>query len=349
MDRNRSMKRSVGLLVTIVIIGVLTGCAAGGILGLIFDLVAVGKLVASVDDLIDRFGGDADDYEVYYDGYPLGERPDLDGDLALEGLPAGTHLISVVDENKRTGFHQPVDIAAGQADLELGDYTPILGATIEGIVERQTGVGQVAVADQPVVAIFDGAELLRTGIGAPVTIPPAAGTVYVMGYTDNTGNYKLGPCQYGQWLIYTALPGYYADARLVTVSGDNDAEEQDLYLQENALEASARIGGAVASDENVGLADALVYSEYDTVYSPQLTAARAAQITGQAGFNFIAQPWVRLWRTGTIAGGAGAYTMRTKTGGQTIVGFKYDYRAESVDVNVAAGDDLNIDFALNER
>ena len=118
----RGAKRGVLVLGGILLIAVLTGCAAGGLLGLIFDLVAVGKLVSNVEDLVDEFGGDPDDYQVYYDGYALNERPDIDGDLELEGLPAGTHLISVVDANNRTGFHQPVQIAAGQADLPLGDY-----------------------------------------------------------------------------------------------------------------------------------------------------------------------------------------------------------------------------------
>lgn len=344
----RGARRGVLVLGGILLIAVLTGCAAGGLLGLIFDLVAVGKLVSNVEDLVDEFGGDPDDYQVYYDGYALNERPDIDGDLELEGLPAGTHLISVVDANHRTGFHQPVQIAAGQADLPLGDYNPIEGATIEGKVERATNTGQVAVANQLVIAVLGGAELLAVG-GAPIVIPPPAGVTYVMGYTDNAGEYILGPCAYGRWLVFSAIPGYYADARLVTVSGDADADEQDLLLEQNALETSAVLGGAVASEDNQGLNAALVYSEFGVVYSPQMSVTNAGRLVGQAGFNFIAQPWFNLARLGTVTGGAGAYSLRTRTGAQTVVGFSYDYRATSTDITVLANDNLTIDFALEER
>lgn len=349
MGNIRSSKRALLVVGGIVLIAVLSGCAAGGILGLIFDLVAVGKLVSNVGDLVDEFGGDADDYQVYYDGYALNERPDIDGDLELEGLPVGTHLISVVDANHRTGFHQPVQVVAGQADLPLGNYNPIEGATIRGAIERETDSGQVAVANQLVIGVLDGAEMLAAGAGAPIVIPPAAGVTYVMGYTDNSGEYILGPCAYGRWLVFSALPGYYADARLVTVSGDVDADEQDLLLERNPLEPSAVLAGAVATEGNQGLNTALVYSDFNVVYSPQMTATNAGRVAGQAGFDFIAQPWFSLARLGTISGGAGAYALRTKSGAQTVVAFKYDYRPRSTDLTVLANDNLTIDFALEER
>ncbi len=349
MEQRGRRSRVTLVLGAVLLLSLLVGCGGGGLLGLIFNLVSVGKLVASVTDLFDRFGGSADDYMVYYDGYALNKRPNIDGSLRLEGLPVGTHLISVVETNSRTGFHQSVEIVAGQADLPLGDYNPVQGATIKGTVQRQTGTGQVAVANQLVVGVFGGAELLRAGIGGTVTIPPPAGTVYVMGYTDNTGRYTLGPCEYGNWLVFSALPGYYADARFVAVAGGNDATAQNLLLQENLQEPSGRVTGAVATSANVALNEALVYAEFATPYRPQLSPARAAQLAGQAGFPLIAQPWVGMARLGTISGAAGAYTMLTKTGGQTIVGFKYDYRAKSADVNIGHNENLTIDFGLDRR
>ena len=74
----------------------------------------------------------------------------------------------------------------------------------------------------------------------------------------------------------------------MTVSGDADADEQDLLLAQNATEASAVLGGAVASEDNQGLNAALVYSELNVVYSPQMSATNAGRVVGQAGFNFIA-------------------------------------------------------------
>ncbi len=213
MQQALSRDRLGLILATVVLVAILSGCAGGLIAGLL-KWVTHGELIGNVKDLLDRFDKDPVEYQVFFDGYPLGQRPDNNGELDLRGLPIGRHLMSVVDDSYHVGFHQSIEIAEGQTQLPLSEINPILGGVISGKVEGETsGGGRSPVTDTLVVAILDGADMLAQNGGATISIPPADNTTYVMGYTDNTGIYRLGPCIYGSWLVTTALPGYYADAR----------------------------------------------------------------------------------------------------------------------------------------
>jgi len=341
--------RTAQITVAIVLTVLLGGCAGGLIAGLL-QWAAVGAIVGNVSGLFDEFDTDPDQYQAFFDGYPLGQRPNNTGNLDLRGLPTGTHLISVIDDEYRTGFHQQVEILTGHNQLPLGAINPVEGAVIGGKVEREaSGGGSAVVANLPVVAIFEGANMLAAGGGATISIPPTEGATYVMGYTDDTGTYRLGPCISGTWLVTTALPGYYADARLVAVTRTTRQSNEDLYLAVQDGAESARVSGSVTQRGAQALAQALVYTQLEEAYSPVLTEERATEVEGAAGFGFIAQPWFAWTRLGTVSGEAGAYTMRTGTGAQTVTGFKYGYQAGSVDLELSSGDDYSLDFDLPKR
>ncbi len=346
MQQALSRDRLGLILATVVLVAILSGCAGGLIAGLL-KWVTHGELIGNVKDLLDRFDKDPVEYQVFFDGYPLGQRPDNNGELDLRGLPIGRHLMSVVDDSYHVGFHQSIEIAEGQTQLPLSEINPILGGVISGKVERETsGGGRSPVTDTLVVAILDGADMLAQNGGATISIPPADNTTYVMGYTDNTGIYRLGPCIYGSWLVTTALPGYYADARVVITSGAGDSQNEDLYLPNQPFDNSATVLGSVTQN-GLQLADALVYTDLDTAYDGQLTTERAGEVEDDAGFGFIAGPWFAWTRLGTVTAISGAYTMRTAPGNQTITGFKYQYRAKSGDFGPAPGADLHLDFDLS--
>ncbi len=346
MQQALSRNRLGATLTAVVLVAILSGCA-GGLLGMVLQLVTVGKLVGDVQDLKDRFFKDPDEYQVFFDGYLLGKRPEKSGELELDGLPSGRHLISVIDEDYRTGFHQSVEITPGQAGLQLSDYNALEGAVISGKVERQAGGGRVGVADLLVVAVFDGASALRENGGVIITIPPTDDTTYVMGYTNSAGNYRLGPCAYGSWLVTTALPGYYADARVLVTSAGSDGRNEDLYLAGQPLDNSATVLGSVTQNGLEGLADALVYTDLDAAYEGQLTAERATEVENLAGFSLIDGPWFAWTRLGTVSDAAGAYSLRTNTGQQTIIGFKYGYQAKAMDLNLGPDDAFQLDFDLS--
>ncbi len=333
-------------LTSIIFIALLTGCG-GALLGLVFQLLAAGAIVGNIDRLIDQFDKDPWEYQAFLDGYSLGQRPDNSGNLDLRGLPAGMHLMSVIDNVYRTGFHKVVEISTGDAQLPLGDINPIEGVAIRGKVERQTaGAGRVVVPNTLVVAIFNGAQMLRADGGATIPIRPPDDVAYVMAYTDALGSYALGPCISGPWLVTTVVPGYHADARVVAVNRPNDSVNQDLYLPDNPLALSARVSGSVIQTGAGGLDAALVYTDLVTAHRVQPTAARAAEIEADAGFALINGSWFAWSLLGTVTDQAGAYTMRTGTGLQTLNAFKYRYQGKQGTITLQADDNLNTDFDL---
>ncbi len=348
------LSRRLGLiLLVVVLVAVLSGCA-GGLIASLLKWVTIGKLAANVNDLLDEFDEDHKDpvqYQVLFDGYPLGQRLDNTGELDLRGLPTGRHLISVVHDSYHAGFHHSLEITEGQTELPLAEINPLEGGVISGKVEREaSGGGRTPVANTLVVGVFDGATMLRKNGGAIITIPPAEGqTTYVMGYTDSDGDYRLGPCIGGSWLVTTALPGYYGDARVVIANRLADSQNQDLYLPDQPLDATAMVLGSVTENGLEGLAEALVYTDLETAYNGQLTATRADEVEDEeAGFEFIASPWFAWTRLGTLTEASGAYTLRTAPGNQMITGFKYEYRGRSGDFELDAGEDLDLDFDLAE-
>jgi hypothetical protein len=326
----------------------LTGC--GGTLALLFKLVSVGQIVGNVTDLVDRFGKSSTEYAVFFDGFPLGQRPDNTGRLDLRGLPAGKHLISVIDGDYRTGFHQTVDITPGDDGLQLSGYNPVQGAVISGRVERETsGGGRSQVAHTLVVAIFNGASMLQNSGGSIISIPPPDESVeYIMGYTDSTGTYRLGPAKYGSWLVTTTLPGHYGDARVVVTSGGGDSRNQNLMLTAQQANPVGTIMGSVTRSATQGIADALVYTQLQEPYRVQVTSQCAAEVANDSGFALIQQPWFAWTVLGTVTDQSGAYSLSSRMGRQTVTAFKYGYRAKSWEGDPGLGTS-RIDFDLSAR
>ncbi len=339
------MKLAIGVL----LVSLLTGCAGLALLTLVAKVLTIGEIFTRLDDLVDRFDKDGDEYEVLFDGYQLDKRPEKNGDLELTGLPVGSHLISVVDDDRRTGLHAQVLISAGQQQLDLDDTNALEGATISGRVERDVSGNVSRVAHVPVIAIKDGAQELAASGGSAIVIPPAQDTcTYVMGYTDASGDYKLGPCAYGTWLVAAYIPGYYADARIVDVSGGSDASGRNLMLTASAEDIST-VTGSVTDDGSAGIAQALVYAELGTAHSVGLTQSRADDVEDDAGFAMISGPWFAWRGLGTETDDSGAYTLRTVPGSQRVVGFKYEYQAKYADMEPDASQALELDFSLEER
>ena len=332
---------SIGMIV------LLAGCG-GGLLVLALQLFAAGAIAGNIDRLLDEFDEDPLEYQAFLDGYCLGQRPSTSGDLDLRGLPAGRHLISVIHNNYHTGFHQVIQINPGDTGLPLGDINPIEGVAIRGKVERETttGTGRALVPRTLVVAIFNGAEMLRAAGGATIPIRPPDDVTYVMAYTDALGNYVLGPCISGQWLVTTVVPGCYADARIVTANRPNDSVNQDLYLPEDPLARSGGVSGSVIQTGAGGLAEALVFAELTAAHSVQPLPARAAEIATEADFPLINGSWFAWSLLGTLTDQAGAYAMRTGIGEQTLNAFKYRYQGKQGTATVQTNQNLNIDFDL---
>lgn len=337
------MKKITTLGSAALLVCLLAGC--GGLLALAFSAVAVGSLYTQVTDFL---GIDSDEYSLYIDGYDLGIHPEASGRLNLNGLPAGGHVLSLVTSDKRTGFHVNATIVEGER-VNLGAVTPIQGAVISGKLRRQVGSATVALAGARVAAIFGGGSLIAAG-ASPLSLPTGSSHQVILGFTDSEGNYKLGPAQYGQWLVTAAYPGYLVDAAVVTVASGSDATGTNLTLNlDSSAAAAATVRGSVLSAAGATLSQPLVVSELGTPLAPATDSARAAALQSQLGTTLAAQPWFQWQSLATVGSTLGAYDFEVPAGGQSVYAFKYGYTARTTELDLSAGSSQTADFSLPAR
>lgn len=337
------MKKLTTLLTALLLVTLLSGCA--GLLTLIASALAVGEMYGQVTDFL---GLDNTDYTLYLDGYNMGIHPDPDGTLDLAGLPVGDHVLTLASDDKRVGFSINTSIIENQ-QVNLGQVTPLQGGTIEGRLQRVVGSSQVPLAGVRVAAILGGASLVTAG-NSPIALPAGSGKTVILGFTDTNGDYKLGPAQFGQWIVTSAYPAYYTDARIVNVSSGNDADGANLLLRpDSAAPGSATLRGTVTAQNGGALSEALVAATLLTPFAPEVDPARLPTLQTQVGSELMAQPWFR-WRTlATVTANSGAYDFEVPPGPQSIYAFKFGYRAQAVEVTPDAGVAQTLDFALPHR
>ncbi len=340
------MKRQVSIGVTVLLVVVLAGCGAAGLLQL-FGLVQLGRLAGQLASPFE--GEDPTDYRVYMDGYDIGSSPGPSGDIDLNGLPHGVHLVSITTADKHRGWHQLLEIAPDQT-ANIGQINPFEGATIAGTVSRQTvDSGTSLLRGVRVVAVKDAAILLRAGVGSPIDVPPqsaASSLTYLMGYTDDQGRYTLGPAQYGDYIVFVAGAGYFSDAAFVHVEYGQDATAVDLVLEHDGSQNPGTVGGAVSvAREGERLLTARLSSPYPTPISPTLRQ----QIEQDSGQQLISQPWCHLYTLTTLSNNLGHYNLDLPAGRHNLQAFMFDFKAKEVDVNVDPGGQTPQDFHLEHR
>lgn len=338
------MRKLTLLPVAILIICLLSGCAS--LISLIFSALQVGALVAQVGNL---FGRSSTEFNMFLDGYDMGIHPDPDGRLNLDGLPTGRHVLTLASSDGRIGFHTNVTIVANQS-LPLGSITPIQAGRISGQVKRQVGSSQVPLAGVRVTAIFGGGDVIKATTGAPVTLPPPDATLVIMGFTDDQGNYRLGPAQFGSWIVTCAYPAHFADAVLATVASGNDADNINLLLKpDTAAPGPATVQGTASKQGDGALAKALVAADLDVPFAPNVDPARVTALQSQVGSALIAQPWFRWVSLAAQTSTAGAYTLVVPPGAHSVYGFKYGYQAVATALTLGSGEVQDADFSLQPR
>lgn len=332
------------LLVAAVLVSLLGGCA--GALLLALSAYGTGRIVGQIEDL---FGEDPDSFTVYFDGYDTGVHPAQDRTIDLSGLPIGDHVITVSNESLRIGFHANVSIIQGQS-VNLAGQTPIQAGTITGRVQRQVNGSTLPVAGVRVAAIFGGANLVSQAGGSIINLPPSGDQQVILGFTDNSGNFRLGPAAFGDWLITTAYPGAYADAVLETVGAGNDAGNINLVLREAAgAQQPATIRGTVAREGGGQLSDALIAAELGSPFQPQVDPNRLPALQSAAGMALLDQPWFSWRSLATVSDAAGAYDFEVPPGTHEVYGFRYGYRAEAATITLSAGQVQTANFSLEPR
>jgi hypothetical protein len=340
------MSKYAALPVAILLVCLLAGCAGIALLSLVFKALSVGALYAEVSNL---FGHDSTEFTLYFDGYDTSRHPAPDGRLNLDGLPVGDHLLTLAEGGKTVGFHKHVFIAANQS-INLGSITPIQGGTISGRLRRRVGATEVPLAGVRVAAIFGGGAIIQQATGRQITLPPQNDTdVVIMGFTDATGQYQLGPAQFGSWVVTAAYPGHSADAVIAQVASGANATNVNLLLPADpAAQAPPTVQGTVVKSAGGVLASALVALDLATPFAPAVDAAREGALTTEFGA-LLAQPWFAWSSLATETSAAGAYALAGLPGAHSLYGFTYGYRAEAADVTLSPGEVLNADFTLQPR
>jgi hypothetical protein len=200
-----------------------------------------------------------------------------------------------------------------------------------------------------VAAIFGGESIIRASTGATVTIPPTDSTVVIMGFTDDNGDYQLGPAAYEQhWIVTAAYPGHYADAVVVNLAG-SDATGVNLLLKPDpAATEPSTVTGSVSAKGGGTLAGALVAAEPDVLFAPAVDPVRVTALQTQVGAALLAQPWFRWASIATNTSGSGAYNLLVPSGAFSVYGFKYGYKAPATDLTLGTGETQSIDFTLSK-
>jgi len=297
---------ATGLLVCVVV----SGCAGVLLIAQIIGWVKAGEILGLIND------DNPAQYTVYIDGYSLNVTPNPNGSLNMAGMPEGIHLLSLANNSKHRGWHRQVEIV-GNSSLNLGQINPFSGAVIRGRVTRDTTTdGTAAVAGALVIAVFEAPDLLDAVGGSIIDIPPPVpadpenpDVEYIAAFTDDDGRYVLGPARYGEWLVFTALEGYFADAEYANVGAGHDA----------------------------------------TPFLAQVPPTRRTAIELRCGRQLIDGPWFRLARLATLTSPAGDYGIDLPPGRQRLVAFKFNHRAQQGIANVTAGSIITLDFRLPRR
>ena len=333
-------KLSLGIT-AVLLICLLSGCA--GLLLLASSYLAISNLVGTIDNW-NLFDHNVSKYTLLLDGYDTGVHPEASGTLNLTGLPAGDHVLSLVYEGQRIGFHKNVTLVADQ-QFELGQISLTAnGSLISGKVEKATGVPLPGVR---VAAILGGGGLLTTGHSA-VELPVGTDKTQtvIVGFTKSDGTFTLGPAVPGQWLVTSAVADGYADAAIVSVATGTDASNVALALSANADAQQGIISGTVTREGAGALASALVATSLETAFAPQVTDARFTALQTQVGLPLRAQPWFEWHSLATQTGTGGDYTLKSPAGVQNVDAFKFNYRAKYSEVTLANGQSVAADFAL---
>lgn len=336
------MRRLHSIMIAALIVCLLSGCAGGLLLA--FTALGAGAVAWELNDFL---GLDNEDFTLLMDGYDTGVQPS-DSSLNVAGLPAGDHVLSLVTADRSKGFHANVTIIEGRS-VSLRDITPIDAGVISGRVQRNVNGAIVPLAGVRVAAVFGGASLL-TGAASPVDLPPtAAQPTVIMGFTNDQGVYHLGPAQFGDWVVTTAVAGAYADAALVSVSGSSDANANFVLVDDPDAPAPATIRGTVARENAGAISKALVVAQFAQPFQPRINPARLETLREAAGADLMDQPWFNWRSLATTTSLAGAYNLEVSPGNMAAYAYKNGYRAETITLSLTAGQAETTNFSLPVR
>lgn len=293
-------------------------------------------------------GDDSSPFAILLDGYPVASAGTANGQVSLPGILEGDYLLSAVQQPQpRLGLHVLVHVIPGSS-VDLRTINPFQGALLRGQVRRDSSSGPL-LGNTRVVAIRGAAALLAAGQG-PLQVPPLVGSdlTCVMGYTDASGEYVLGPMEYGDYLVTTVLPGYASDVRWVRLSAGGDGTANLVLLSDPSATTGA-IRGLVTNRSGATLSEPLLSARLDAPLEPAIVDSARSRVAADSGLTLPAGSWF-AWRSLTGTGStAGQYLLDLPAGTHSLEAFKVGWRSLAAQVTVATGGLATQDFALQSR
>lgn len=329
------------------LVALLAGCGGTGLLTLL-GLIQVGDVIGDVEDLI---GGDEPtQFDVYLDGQLLPVTPNASGDLRLNNLPEGRHLLQVIAPSRERGAVTIVNINPN-SELRLDNLVSVVGGRIRGKVQLEDVGGALRPARRvPVYAIPGGANLVAAG--AVLVIVPPTSTHYIA-FTNDLGEYSLDAIAPGDYLVTTAVAGRETDVQLV----EGLVERQTLRNLDLTLVADDGDGGTVSGNVEGQLSGggtqtlggASLRATPGTPFRPAVDQDAIDRVAAASGATLRQSPWFE-WRVlSTLADSGGSYLLALPPGAARVACFAYFYRPGYLDTTVTAGVDRRLEFALQRN
>ncbi len=342
------MRRILKLTAVAALTLALAGCGGGALLGALIGLISVGDVIGDVENLFEN-DDDPADSRVYLDGQLLPVTPNASGELRLQDLPEGRHLLHVVAPGGFRGAVTIIDVQPN-ADVRLGNLQAEVGGRIRGTVTLDEG-GSIRNAPRVLVyAIPGGAVTVRETTG--VTAIPPAGTHYAA-YTDGTGEFLLEGVAPGDYLITAAVAGFTTDAQLVQGLGQRQTVVADLQLSSAGGLPPGTVSGIISGEIGGGATQSLpgasLRAELDSAFQPTVPQAVIDRIESDSGWQLRESPWFAYDVLATLSDAGGTYTLGLPSGTPRIKCFKYGFRPAYQDIAIISDGSAQANFELINR
>lgn len=336
-------QRLTRLLAIATITLILAGCGGGGMATLL-GLVSIGEAVGDIQNLFDDGGDDTEQTaDVLLDGQFITEVED--STVELSGLPEGEHRLQIVSSDHR-GVITTITVDR-DSPFPLDGLVAQDGGYASGTVMLQDGTNPPSpAANIPVYAISGGIDTVQNS--APITIPP--GRDYYVVYTNDAGEFEFRALWGSRYLITSAIAGFRADVELVD---DLDATNIDLTLVRDGTQQTGRAAGNITGQTEtnaaatVALNTASVRASLGTAFAPQLRQQSVTEIEDQYE-NLPDEPWFQWTVLATLSDSSGYFELPLPPGSPRLDCFAYGYQPKFVEPEIAAGDVVPVDFALEQ-
>ncbi len=208
-------------------------------------------------------------------------RPQMKrGKFLLRGVPAGAHMLSVVDTGANAGAHVQVAVRRGQT-VNVGTLALTPGGQITGLVTKLVGPDGGDV--EPLAGVEVHAQ--REGRKLPPGNEDGGGHVHsplpdpapLVAVTDESGAYAFRGVAPGGYLVSVVIPGLEAEAQFVYVEVGRTSVA-DFQLRESIEPGVGTVAGRVTDLDGAPVEGALV-----TIYSGEIYYPRDNRGDGDDG------------------------------------------------------------------